>query len=299
MHKLRILPLIWLAALLGGCDRAPDEGGEAGRAAAPPPPPMERLQQTATADAEAAIAAALAGDHRSEAHRGRDRYRHPAETLRFFGLEPGMTVIELWPGGGWYTEVLAPVLRDQGQLIAAAFPPDSEIEYFRRVQADYERKLANDPGVYANVKVIPFQPPAHNRLGPPGSADMVLTFRNLHNWQKAGTLETVFRAAYEALRPGGVFGVVEHRAAPGTPLEEAVEAGYMPEDYVIELAERVGFRFEARSEINANPADTRDHPEGVWTLPPTLRLGQQDREKYLAIGESDRMTLKFVKPETE
>ncbi|HWP94354.1 MAG TPA: methyltransferase domain-containing protein [Gammaproteobacteria bacterium] len=251
----------------------------------------------ADTDTAALLDAALAGAHRSEANRARDRHRHPKETLLFFGLRPDMTVIELWPGaGGWYTEVLAPVLRERGRLIAAHFSPDAPGEYYRRNHPLYLEKLKANPAIYDRVAVIAFQPPEQVTLGPDGSADMVLTFRNLHNWMMNDSLDEVFAAAYRVLKPGGVFGVVEHRANEGTDPREIAKTGYVPESYVIELARQAGFILDAKSEINANPKDTKDHPKGVWTLPPTLRLGDTDRDKYLAIGESDRMTLRFVKP---
>lgn len=271
--------------------------GNGQEAAQPMEPAAATPQPAASADDTAArLQAALAGAQRSDANRARDQYRHPQETLLFFGLQPDMTVIELWPGGGWYTEVLAPVLRDTGHLVAAAYPADSDSDYFNRVLGEYQAKLAAAPAVYGQVTVIGFNPPAHASLGPDGSADMVLTFRNLHNWRNAGNLEAVFAAAYAVLKPGGVFGVAEHRAPAGSAVEQVFESGYMPQDYVIELAQQAGFELTATSEINANPKDTKDYPKGVWTLPPSLRLGEQDKAKYLAIGESDRMTLKFVKP---
>lgn len=255
------------------------------------------------------VKAALAGDHRPEEQRARDKYRHPAQTLAFFGLEPDMHVVELWPGGGgWYTAVLAPVIGEEGKLTVASFPPDSEIEYFHKSEAAYRKMLEEHPDVYGDVEVITFMPPDQVKLGEPGSADMVLTFRNLHNWHERGHLPAVFKAAYEVLKPGGVFGVVEHRAQEGTLIEDVGESGYMPEAYVIRLAQETGFHLDGKSEVNANPADTADHPAGVWTLPPSLRYCREMNdgaakascmEKYRQIGESDRMTLRFVKPATE
>lgn len=235
-------------------------------------------------------------EHRSHANRMRDEYRHPTETLAFFEVEPCQTVVEIWPGGGWYTEVLAPVLRSCGKLHAAHFSPSSDVPYFRNSLEKYKQKLAEQPRVYSAVVLSVLEPPKFTRMITPGAADRVLTFRNVHNWLKAGTAEQVFASSFEALKPGGIFGVVEHRARPGTDLETMIESGYVTEAKVIELAEQAGFQFVARSEINANPLDDTNHPEGVWTLPPTLRLGEQDKMKYLAIGESDRMTLKFIKP---
>lgn len=256
------------------------------------------------------IKSALKGGHRENGHPARDKYRHPLETLQFFGLEPDMTVIELYPGGGWYTEVLAPTLHKHGKLIVAGFSEDSEVEYYRRSAKAFNKKLESNAAVYGDVEQIVFMPPDQVDLGEPERADMVLTFRNLHNWHEQGALGDVFEEAYRVLKPGGVFGVVEHRAAEGKTIEDVNvdEMGYMPEDYVIELAEEKGFRLADTSDVNANPDDTADHPMGVWTLPPTLRYckemddGEEKTEcmeKYKEIGESDRMTLKFVKPATE
>ncbi|MDX1587601.1 MAG: methyltransferase [Oleiphilaceae bacterium] len=238
---------------------------------------------------------ALAGEHRSERNKARDQYRHPKETLAFFGLRHDMTVVEILPGSGWYTQVLAPVLREEGQLYAAHFSPDSEVDFYRRMLADYRDKLAAHPDVYDQVKITVLAPPEHTEIAPPESADRVLTFRSVHNWIRNGVAEEAFAAMARALKPGGVLGVVQHRAGDDMPPESEVRNGYVHEDTVIELAESAGLRLDARSEINANPDDTRDHPEGVWTLPPTLRLGEKDRERYLEIGESDRMTLRFIK----
>jgi predicted methyltransferase len=193
--------------------------------------------------------------------------------------------------------VLAPVLRDKGVLYAAHFHVDEKsAKYMGPARDNYQKKLAAQPGIYDQVKVTALSAPQHVGIAPAGSADMVLTFRNVHNWTAAKTDEATFRAFFTALKPGGTLGVVEHRAKPGTSLEQMIKTGYMTEAYVISLAEKAGFRFVAKSEVNANPKDTTDHPSGVWTLPPTYRLKDQDRAKYAAIGESDRMTLKFVKP---
>lgn len=247
------------------------------------------------ADTSSALDAALAGSHRSEANRARDIYRHPKETLEFFGLRDDMKVIELWPGGGWYTEVLAPVLRERGKLIAAYADP-AKGAYYTRSRAAFEDKLKASPALYDRVEVITFHPPESVTLGDAGTADMVLTFRNLHNWMQNGKLDPVVLAAYRALKPGGIFGVVEHRARPDADEATVAKSGYVREDQAIRIAESVGFKLVAKSEINANPKDTKDHPQGVWTLPPAYRLGDVDKAKYAAIGESDRMTLKFIKP---
>lgn len=255
---------------------------------------MPLLASADSVSADAAIGQALKGAWRAPANAARDQYRHPQETLDFFGLQPNMTVIELWPGAGWYTEVLAPVLHDHGQLIEAAVPAKGDSESDNTVRL--LKKLANTPAIYGKVKVLDFLPPDKMDLGIAGSADMVLTFRNLHNWQGKGQLDNVFQAAFKVLKSGGVFGVVEHRAATGKTVDQTFKSGYMPVDYVIQEAKKAGFKLVAQSEINANPKDTKDYPSGVWTLPPTYTLGDQDKAKYTAIGESDRMTLKFMKP---
>jgi predicted methyltransferase len=240
----------------------------------------------------------ISGSHRSQANRARDSYRHPLETLEFFGVEPGMTVMEVWPGGGWYTEILAPYLQARGTYIAAGFVTSAEgaPQYRRDLMVDFRAMLAARPDLYGRVSVVELGRPDSWDVVPADSVDRVLTFRNVHNWISGGYEREMFQAFYRALKPGGVLGVVEHRADPAATIEQMKKSGYVTEDYVIRLAEAAGLRLQARSEVNANPRDTKNHPEGVWTLPPSLRLGNQDREKYLAIGESDRMTLKFVKP---
>jgi|SRR5579875_1030520 predicted methyltransferase len=244
--------------------------------------------ETGKAANEAALGAAIDDPARPAAERARDRYRHPLQTLQFFGIKPDMTVVEIWPGGGWYTAILAPYLREHGKLYAAVAPgPRSEA---------YRRRLATDPKLYGAVTITELGPPDHWAIAPPHRADMVLTFRNVHNWMRGGFADKAFEAMYEALRPGGILGVVEHRGNPKLPQDPKAASGYGREDYVIKLAEKAGFHLVAKSEVNANPRDTKDYPKGVWSLPPTLRMGKVDRDKYLAIGESDRMTLKFVKP---
>jgi predicted methyltransferase len=236
--------------------------------------------------------AVLAGSWRSEHNKARDVYRHPKATLQFFGLQPDKTVIEITPGGGWYTEILAPLLRDNGHYIAAVSGGNGGED---KQDADALRaKFKADPNEYDKAAIVVFNPKAPV-FGPPGSADMVLTFRNVHNWTMAGNAEAMFKAFYAVLKTGGTLGVVDHRAAPGTSLDAAKNSGYLPTDYVIKLATDAGFKLDGQSEINANPKDTKNYPKGVWTLPPTLTLGDKDRDKYLAIGESDRMTLRFVK----
>jgi predicted methyltransferase len=218
------------------------------------------------------------------------------ETLTFFGLAPGMTVVEIAPGGaGWYTEIIAPYVRASGRYYAAAYDPLSPEEYYRRSARALQDKLAERLDLYGSAILTVFAPPAKLDIAPPDSADLVLSFRNVHNWMADGAADAAFASFYRALKPGGVLGVVEHRGSSEQPQDPKADSGYVREDVVIGLAERAGFRLDARSEINANPKDTRDHPKGVWTLPPTLELGGEDRAKYTAIGESDRMTLRFRK----
>ncbi|RAO74879.1 class I SAM-dependent methyltransferase [Dyella jiangningensis] len=236
----------------------------------------------------------LAGDWRSPEHKARDVYRHPKATLQFFGIRPDQTVIEITPGGGWYSEVLAPLLHDNGHYIAAIAKPSGDGEASRD-KTGLKAKFAADAAHYGKAQILEFDPKAPV-FGAPGSADVVLTFRNVHNWVEADTAPQMFKAFFAALRPGGVLGVVDHRAADNASIEAVKDSGYLPTDYVVKLATDAGFKLEEKSEINANPKDTKDYPKGVWTLPPTLTLGDQDKAKYQAIGESDRMTLRFVKP---
>lgn len=234
--------------------------------------------------------AAIAGELRSAENKARDQYRHPKETLEFFGVEPDDLVVEMWPGGGWYTEILAPYLADEGSLALVA--SESRLESVRKLAAD-------NPDAFKSVLFSPVENQGDETTFPAGGADVVLTFRNVHNWEMGdepyGAAQ--FAAMFEMLRPGGTLGVVDHRLPEDRPDEDMKSSGYMKQSHVIALAEAAGFELVEASEINANAADTADHPEGVWTLPPRLRLEDQDRDKYLAIGESDRMTLKFRKPE--
>lgn len=241
----------------------------------------------------AALEKAVAGEHRSAKNKARDQYRHPVETLSFFGFMPTMTVVEITPGGGWYTEILAPALKGQGKFYGAHYPDTGEDNYFSKSRKRLEKKLASD-AVFSEVALTDFVAGKTSELAPQGTADLVLTFRNLHNWKDAG-VEQVFKDAYSALKPGGVLGVVEHRLPAGVEPKNA--KGYVSEVNTINQAKAAGFRFAGASEINANPKDMAQYSKGVWTLPPSLALGKTDRDKYLAIGESDRMTLKFVKPE--
>jgi len=235
---------------------------------------------------------AVSGDHRTAKNKARDQYRHPIETLNFFGFTPNMTVVEITPGGGWYTEILAPALKGSGTLYGAHYPDTGEDNYYSNSRKKLVKKLASDV-VFSEVVLTDFTPRKQSELAPQGTADLVLTFRNLHNWKDAG-VEQVFKDAFNALKPGGVLGIVEHRLPVGIDAEKA--RGYVSETKTIKQAKAAGFRFEGSSEVNANAKDLAIHPKGVWTLPPVLALKEQDRAKYIAIGESDRMTLKFVKP---
>jgi predicted methyltransferase len=270
---------------------------------------MKRLSSTLTAallaliglhpaHADEALAAAIAGTHRTPAFVARDVWRHPRETLSFFGIQPQMTVLEISPGGGWYTEILAPYLRDKGQLVLAADDPESGFAYYRRSADRLAKKLQAQPAIYDRVKVLPFEVPSKLNLGTPASADLVLTFRNVHNWAAEGeaAVAGVFRSVHSTLKPGGVFGVVDHRLPAGQVQDAKASSGYVHVAYVTRLALAAGFVLAGSSEVNANPKDTANHPGGVWALPPSYRNKDQDRERFAAIGESDRFTLKFVKP---
>jgi len=238
---------------------------------------------------------ALEGAHRAPGNVARNVYRHPRDTLAFFGLESGMTVVEIAPGGGWYTEVLAPLVTGSGRLYAAHYGLNAGA-YQRRSLGNYLLKLAENPDLYNPVVVTQLRAPEKTGIAPPGSADLVVAFRNFHGWIRDDAVAETLAAIHTALRPGGIFGLVQHRAKPGLALDAMAESGYVTEAYAIEQARAAGFELVEQSEINANPKDTADHLRGVWTLPPVLRVSDEQREQYLAIGESDRMTLKFRKP---
>jgi predicted methyltransferase len=245
---------------------------------------------------ENALRAAIENPTRSAENRARDEFRHPVETLLFLGIDPNQVVVEVWPGGGWYTEILAPYLADNGLLVAGSFRATEDPENYRtKIRGKFDARVATDPA-FSKVVNGTLDPPILIDIGAPESADAVLTFRNIHNFMKSGTLDDLFSSAYTVLKPGGTLGVVEHRATPGTDLESMIKSGYVTQAYVIKTAEHHGFELVETSEINSNKKDTKDHPEGVWTLPPSLRLGEVDKDKYLSIGESDRMTLKFRRP---
>ena len=243
-----------------------------------------------------ALQALIDGSQRSKSNAVRDKYRHPSEVLSFFGVKADSTVVEILPGaGGYWTEILAPYLRDKGHYIAANGEKASTSMEVQKDNAGLAAKLAADPADYAKVEVTEFSADKHD-IAPPGSADFVLTFRNIHNWMSAGTTKESFAAFYRALKPGGILGVEEHRGKSDQPQDPLAKSGYVRQDVAIGFAQAAGFKFLASSEINANPKDTKDYPTGVWTLPPTYKLGAQDHAKYEAIGESDRFVLKFQKP---
>ena len=248
------------------------------------------------------IEAAVGGAWRPPADRARDVWRHPVESLKFWGLKPGQTVVEFWPGAGWYTDILAPFLAATGGKLYLANLEATDPTAAAAVEA-FNRRLTENPRVFGKVETTAFGPTS-GPVAPAGAADLVLFLRNLHNWMAAGIAEKAFRDAFAALKPGGLLGVEEHRADAGGVPDVLAADGYVQQAYVVQLAQEAGFVLQEASEINANPADTKDHPFGVWTLPPTARTSPRgeapdptfDRARYDAIGESDRMTLRFVKP---
>ena len=258
----------------------------------PPGGPVAAVARTVALDA------AVAGPWRTPANVARDGFRHPTQTLAFFGVDPGDTVIEITPGGGWYTEILAPYLRGTGRYVAAIVDPTAyeagrQRDYYAKARTDFNAKLAAGPAQYDRVSVVAYNPKAPV-FGPAGSADVVLTFRNVHNWRMANQAEGMFKGFFDVLKPGGTLGVVEHRARADVPADD--KSGYVGQAQVIAMAQAAGFVLDGQSEINANPRDTKDHPNGVWTLPPVMRHDAKDAARYKAIGESDRMTLRLRKP---
>ncbi|MDB5422873.1 MAG: hypothetical protein JWQ29_289 [Phenylobacterium sp.] len=255
------------------------------------------------ADRPTTLEAAVAGAWRLPADRARDPWRHPVQSLAFWGLKPGATVVEFWPGAGWYTDIVAPFLAATGGRLYAANLQLTDDVAAREVVEALRRRLEENPRLYGKVEITAFGPTS-GPVAPASSADLVLFLRNLHNWMAAGIAEKAFRDAFAALKPGGALGVEEHRADPGNVPDVLAADGYVQQAYVVQLAQEAGFKLAAASEINANPRDSKDHPFGVWTLPPVRRSSARgqpadpafDRSKYDAIGESDRMTLRFVKP---
>ena len=288
-RRVALLVLLGLAAAACG-------GGGQSVTAAPAPQAGPAPPPATTPASEKSLADVIAGDHRSAENRARDQYRHPQQTLEFFGIRPEMTVVEIWPSTGWYTEILAPYLQDKGRYIAAHWDPDAKEDFIRKGVKSFQEKLAARPDLYGKVEMAVLQPPEKTEIVPAESVDMVVTFRNIHNWMDGGQAQNIFGSMYRVLKPGGVLGVVEHRAANDKPQDPKAKSGYVREDYAMQLAEKAGFVLEAKSEVNANAKDTKDYADGVWTLPPTLQKGEKDKDKYLAIGESDRFTLRFRKP---
>lgn len=290
-----------LALSLFACDKNKDETVNADDAtpAEKAPEPAETADKPVFTDLDSVLAGAHRGDNAT-----RDGQRHPKETLEFFGVEPTMTVAELWPGGGWYTELLAPYLRDEGKLIVTNWPTSHE--RYGKYAEKFEEKVKAAPEIFGDLTITlaPVSADEAFELAPEGTVDVVLTFRNSHGWYNNGQTQQIYGAAFKALKPGGIFGVVQHRAAEGANPEETAKQGYLPESVIISTAQEAGFELVEKSEINANPKDTKDYPGGVWTLPPNLSGPEKDVEqteeekaKHTEIGESDRMTLKFKKPE--
>jgi len=278
-----LLAALASSLLLAACASAPVDSA---------PPPM------AADSAAAALDAAIAGSWRTPANTARDVWRHPKQTLSFFGLRADQTVIEITPSPGWYSEILAPYLRDDGAYIAAVIDPSSQSTgksraYYASSRDVLAQKFAADPARYDRARIVGLDPkaPVFGRANP---ADVGRTFRNVHNWPMAGTAPAMFKGFFDVLKPGGVLGVVEHRAK--ADVADGDRSGYVGQQQVIAMAQAAGFVLDAQSEVNANPRDTKDHPNGVWMLPPTNQHDATDDAKYKAIGESDRMTLRFVKP---
>ena len=287
----RLLAATPLLALVFACESPSARPGLTSADAARPQTTAAPSEGTATK-----LHAALAGPAREDKERARDGARHPYETLTFFGLRDDARVVELWPGGGYYTAILAPVLSDKGQLTVTNFDLNGDPkDYYVRTSKGLAERLAKDPAAFGKVAQHQIATPNID-LGPAASADFVFTFRNIHNWIEEGYADQVFAAAFRVLKPGGVFGVEEHRGRADMTEKQIKDTGYVPEDRVIKMATQAGFKLADRSEVNANAKDTKDYPQGVWSLPPSYAEKDTNHAKYEAIGESDRMTLKFVKP---
>lgn len=286
MKRSAIALMISSAVTLAACDSGPQQGSAS---------EVNSESQTVT------LQQAVKHPDRTPAYVRRDEHRHPLETLQFFGVEPTMTVVEIWPGGGYYSEILAPYLDPEGTFYAAHFPEEINSDYYQRSLEKFKERVATEP-VFGRVTITEFAPttPLESDIAPPNSTDRVLTFRNLHNWYMGGGEEAVreaFLQFYQALTPDGILGVVDHRLPEDADNDAMAESGYIKESWVIDIAEQAGFEFVASSDINANPKDSADHPNGVWNLPPTLNVAEGDDPAiYEAIGESDRFTLKFRKP---
>ena len=246
-------------------------------------------------DTSAELDSVIKGSHRDARNVARDIYRHPKETLMFFDLQTDMKVLEILPGRGWYTEILAPLMKDSGDLTVASFGDTHPTKYLRNIHIDFMKKMNADPDTYGKVKTVVFNKDGYLADIPDNSMDMVVTFRNTHNWIRYGGIEEIYAAFNRVLKPGGILGVVQHRANKGGDAKITAEKGYVPEKYLIRLIENTGFELVKKSEMNANSKDTKDYLKGVWTLPPSYRGKDNNRDKYTAIGESDRMTMKFIK----
>ena len=295
---LSSLGCVLLAALVAGCAAAPERPAAVTPPSAAAPPPRVVPLPSSDAATLAALDRVIAGPHRSDASRARDVYRHPRQTLAFFGIRADMTVLEVWPGaGGWYTELLAPLLREHGRYIAAGLDPKNESKFAQDSVRAFRVMLDATPELYDKVEVTALEYPGALAPVSAASVDLIVTFRNLHNWlARDGAAPAMLAAIYAALKPGGILGLVDHRADPAAAVDPKAKSGYVNERLAIELVEHAGFEFIGSSAVNANPKDDHDHELGVWTLPPTWRLGDRDRGKYAAIGESDRFTLRFRKP---
>jgi predicted methyltransferase len=244
--------------------------------------------------ADAALLKVVADPGRTPKYVARDPFRHPAEELAFFGIKPNMTVVEVWPGGGYWTEILGPYLKGSGHLYAAV-PVKGESQEEDATTAKWRTHIQEQKDRYGNVTITGLGK-GHYDVAPPNSVDLIVTFRNFHNWMDGGYADEALKGMYTALKPGGILGVEDHRGRDDQPQDPHAKSGYVRQDFTIEAAKKAGFEYVGASEINANPKDTKDYPEGVWTLPPTLALGDKDRAKYVAIGESDNYVLKFRKP---
>ncbi len=255
-----------------------------------------QLATKAYPNPKAALTAILKSPVRVPGHADRDKYRHPAETLTFFGIKQNMSVVEMGAGEGWYTEILGAFLNKSGKLFVVAPDPAGPADSMRTLYGQRTQAILNkSPELFSNAKLVPIAPPDSLSLGADGSADMVLAIREMHNWHRRKMVDAYLKAIYAVLKPNGVLGVVAHRAAAGANPDETAQKGYLPEQWLIDTIQAAGFKLAGKSEINANAKDTKDYPQGVWTLPPNFAEGDKDKDKYTAIGESDRMTLRFVK----
>lgn len=294
MRSFILVSLLVGAASVSGCaskqSPAPNAAEETAERAATQTSPRET--DTPKASNLSVLETLAVNPLRSEANRARNDARHPAETLDFFGIEPDMTVVEIGPGGGWYAEIIAPFVLHAGTYIAGLDDPEGPRAHYR---AGWERLVAAQPEIYGQAKTSVLNPPAHE-LADEDSVDLVVSFRHAHGWINNGTDAAILAEIFRVLKPGGTFGIVQHRAQAGAVHIESAKHGYVPQAWLVSAAEAAGFELVESSEINANPKDSADHPDGVWSLPPTLKGGEETEAQYRAIGESDRMTLKFRKP---